>query len=93
VKLEDVAVLGVGMTRFGVYPERSENDLAREAGLAALDDAGIGFDQVDESFVGYLFSGPMTGVRAMNEFGLTRSSRRATPAVTPSWARWWAPPA
>ncbi len=40
MKLEDVAVLGVGMTRFGVYRDRSNIDLAREAGLAALRDAG-----------------------------------------------------
>jgi acetyl-CoA acetyltransferase len=71
VKLEDVAVLGVGMTRFGVFPERSNLDLAREAGLAALDDAGIGFGDVKEAYHGYIFSGAMTGTRAMKEFGLT----------------------
>ena len=71
VKLENVAVLGVGMTRFGVYRDRSNIDLAREAGLAALRDAGISFDDVGEAFVGYLGAMPMTGMRAMKEFGLT----------------------
>jgi acetyl-CoA acetyltransferase len=71
MKLENVAVLGVGMTRFGVYPERSNRDLAREAGLAALRDAGISFREVDEAFVGYLAGMPMTGIRAMKELGLT----------------------
>jgi acetyl-CoA acetyltransferase len=71
VKLDDVAVLGVGMTRFGVYPGRSDVDLAREAGLAALADAGISLREVDEAFVGYIFSPPMTGIQAMKEFGLT----------------------
>ncbi len=71
MKLEDVAVLGVGMTRFGVYRDRSNIDLAREAGLAALRDAGLSFKDVDEAFVGYLGAMPMTGVRAMKEFGLT----------------------
>ena len=71
MKLSDVAVLGVGMTRFGVYPERSEADLAREAGVAALRDAGLTFREVDEAFVGYLFAPPMTGIRSMKEFGLT----------------------
>jgi acetyl-CoA acetyltransferase len=71
VKLEDVAVLGVGTTRFGLYPDRSPADLAREAGLRALDDAGISFAEVDEAFVGYLFHPVMTGIRAMKEFGLT----------------------
>ena len=71
MKLENVAVLGVGMTRFGVYRDRSNIDLAREAGLAALRDAGISFKDVDEAFVGYLGAPPMTGIRAMKEFGLT----------------------
>jgi acetyl-CoA acetyltransferase len=69
--LEDVAVLGVGMTRFGVFPEKSNQDLAREAGLAALADAGVGFGDVEEAFTGYIFSGTMTGTKAMKEFGLT----------------------
>jgi len=71
VKLDDVAVLGVGMTRFGVFPGRSNAELAREAGLAALADAGISFREVGEAFVGYIFGGAMTGIRAMKEFGLT----------------------
>jgi acetyl-CoA acetyltransferase len=71
MKLENVAVLGVGMTRFGVYRDRSNIDLAREAGLAALRDAGISFKDVGESFVGYIAGMPMTGIRAMKEFGLT----------------------
>jgi acetyl-CoA acetyltransferase len=71
VALRDVAVLGVGTTRFGVFPERANADLAREAGLAALADAGLGFGDVGEAFVGYIFAGPMTGIKAMKEFGLT----------------------
>jgi acetyl-CoA acetyltransferase len=71
VKLENVAVLGVGMTRFGVYPDRSNQDLAREAGLAALHDGGITLRDVGESFVGYIGAQPMTGIRAMKELGLT----------------------
>jgi acetyl-CoA acetyltransferase len=64
-------VIGVGTTRFGVYPDRSNADLGREAGLAALSDAGIGFGEVGEAFVGYLFDGVMAGIKAMKEFGLT----------------------
>jgi len=47
MSLDDVVLLGVGMTRFKHWPDRTVNDLAREAGFAALDDAGITFDQVD----------------------------------------------
>ena len=71
MSLQDVAVLGVGTTRFGVFPDRSNADLGREAGLAALGDAGIGFGEVGEAFVGYLFDGVMAGIKTMTEFGLT----------------------
>jgi acetyl-CoA acetyltransferase len=71
VTLADVAVLGVGMVRFGRYPERSPLELARDAGLAALRDAGLRLPDVDEAYVGYLAADPMLGVRAMKEFGLT----------------------
>ena len=70
-RFDDVAVLGVGMVRFGLYPDRSNNELAREAGLAALADAGLSFREVGEAYAGYIFGTAMTGVRAMKEFGLT----------------------
>jgi acetyl-CoA acetyltransferase len=71
VKLEGVAVAGVGMVRFGRYPDRSGPDLAREAGLTALHDAGITLADVDEAFVGYIEPKAMLGVKAMKELGLT----------------------
>jgi acetyl-CoA acetyltransferase len=71
VKLENVAVAGVGMVRFGRYPDRSGADLARDAGLTALHDAGITLADVDEAFVGYVEPKSMLGVKAMKELGLT----------------------
>jgi acetyl-CoA acetyltransferase len=71
VKLENVAVLGVGTLRFGVHREKSALQLARAAGLAALRDAGIDLAKVDEAWVGYMDPAPMLGVRIMKEFGLT----------------------
>lgn len=35
-----VVVAGLGMTRFGKFPERNLKSLAREAVQAALEDAG-----------------------------------------------------
>jgi acetyl-CoA acetyltransferase len=71
VKLGNVAVLGVGQVRFGVHKTRSAIDLARDAGLLALADAGIDLRRVNEAFVGYLQPAPMLGIKAMKEFGLT----------------------
>jgi len=71
VKLENAAVLGVGQVRFGVHRTKSAIDLAREAGLLALRDAGIDLREVGEAFVGYLQPAAMVGIKAMKEFGLT----------------------
>jgi len=69
--VKDVAVLGVGMQRFGMWPDRSNTDLGREAGLAALRDAGLSFREVQAAYVGYIFAPVMSGTRTMKEFGLT----------------------
>ncbi len=70
-RLAGVAVAGAGMVRFGKYPALSVYDLARDAGLAALHDAGITLADVDEAFVGYVQPAAMIGVKAMKELGLT----------------------
>ncbi len=71
MKLEDVVVLGVGMCRFGVHRDTTLTELAREAGLKALEDAGLSFRDVGEAFVGYMQGLPMLGIKIMKEFGLT----------------------
>ena len=71
MRIEGAAVAGIGMVRFDQYPERSTAELARDAGLAALHDAGITLADVDEAFVGYLQPAAMIGIKAMKELGLT----------------------
>ena len=72
MSLRDVAVLGVGMARFGVHKGRSGAELAREAALAAFADAGgLTLRDVGEAFVGYIEPATMLGVKAMKELGLT----------------------
>jgi acetyl-CoA acetyltransferase len=59
----DVVVLGVGLHPFGRFPERMIDDLAREAALAALDDAGMTFREVEAGFLGRVGgTGPPVGV-------------------------------
>jgi acetyl-CoA acetyltransferase len=45
--MNKVAILGVGMIRFGMYPNRSVHELACEAGNAALDEAARALKDVD----------------------------------------------
>jgi acetyl-CoA acyltransferase len=66
-------VVGVGLTKFekpgtkpGDYP-----DWVREAGTAGLRDAGIGYDQVEQAYVGYVYGDSTAGQRAVYELGLT----------------------
>ncbi len=71
MRIEGVAVAGIGMVRFGKYPDRRGADLAREAGLAALHDAGMTLADIDEAFVGYIQPASLLGIKAMKELGLT----------------------
>ena len=50
--MRDVVILGVGMTRFGRFMDRSMQDLGREAIWNALDDANIPLKQIQVAYVG-----------------------------------------
>ncbi|GAA2022876.1 lipid-transfer protein [Catenulispora yoronensis] len=68
-----VYVVGVGMTKFE-KPETREwryFDMAREAGTAALGDAGVRYEQVEQVAAGYVFGPSTCGQRAAYELGLT----------------------
>lgn len=69
-----VYVVGVGLTKFE-KPGRREGwdypDMARESGTAALADAGITYDQVQQAYVGYCTGDSCSGHRAVYELGLT----------------------
>jgi acetyl-CoA acetyltransferase len=70
--MRDVAVLGVGMHRFGAYyGEKPNAEMGLAAGMDALRDAGLRFKDVQAAYVGHIFAPPMTGIRVMKEFGLT----------------------
>jgi acetyl-CoA C-acetyltransferase len=53
--MREVAVQGIGQTPVEEHWERSLRDLATEAGLAAMRDAGV--DRIDAVFVGNMLSG------------------------------------
>ncbi|WP_424213980.1 thiolase C-terminal domain-containing protein [Streptomyces sp. BI20] len=66
-------LVGVGMTPF-VKPESRDWqywDMAREAGAAALADAGVDYGLVEQAAVGYCFQASTAGQRAVYELGLT----------------------
>jgi len=68
--LEDVYVIGVGMHRISGAPT-PVRDMAYEAGINAMQDAGIEFDTVGALYNGYASGGMLTGVTVAKDFGLT----------------------
>lgn len=71
MRIDGAAVAGIGMVRFGRHTGTPVAHLARDAGLAALRDAGMTLADVDEAFVGYIQPAPLVGIKAMKELGLT----------------------
>jgi acetyl-CoA acetyltransferase len=64
--LDDLAILGVGSTRFGAYGgARTARDLGREAICDALSDADITPDMIDAAYVGTSVTGLLTGQESM----------------------------
>ena len=59
--MASVAVVGVGMSRFGRYPERSLIDMAVEAVREAIKDAGVKPAQVEACFFANALAGRLFG--------------------------------
>lgn len=59
--MQDVYVIGVGMTRFGKYPEETIKTLSRTAVLRACEHAGIEPRDIQMAAVGNAFQGIATG--------------------------------
>ena len=68
----DVYVAGVGMIPF-TKPGANEPypQMASKATLAALADAGIGYERVQQAYVGYVYGDSTAGQRAVYEVGMT----------------------
>jgi sterol carrier protein 2 len=67
-----VNVIGVGMTKFA-KPGASEDYhvMASKAAKAALADAGVKYEEVQQAYAGYVFGDSTCGQRAVYEVGLT----------------------
>jgi acetyl-CoA C-acetyltransferase len=57
--MRDVAVIGVGMQKWGELWEKSLRDIFTEAAVLAIDDAGV--DRIDSMYVGCMSSGLFVG--------------------------------
>jgi acetyl-CoA C-acetyltransferase len=59
--MRDVAVIGIGMTKFGELWDKSFRQLIAEAGAKAILDSGIEGKEIDAMYVGSMSSGRFVG--------------------------------
>jgi len=59
--MRDVAIIGIGMTKFGEIWEKSFRDLVAEAGAEAIHDAGIEGAEIDAMYIGGMSTGRFIG--------------------------------
>ena len=70
--MSDVYIVGIDMIRFGRYPDRTIPDLAAEAALLALDNAGLTIKDMQALYCGNLGQASgMVGQRMLAEIGQT----------------------
>jgi acetyl-CoA acetyltransferase len=71
VKLREVSVIGVGMSRFGKQPEISIADLAQGPILDSLEDAGVAGGKVQAAYCGSVFGGSCLGQKVLKGIGMS----------------------
>jgi acetyl-CoA acetyltransferase len=70
--MSDVVIAGVGMHPFGRYPDKDPDDIATEAILKALEDAGITYKNIELVLAGKVaFKKAGTGIDLMMKVGMT----------------------
>jgi acetyl-CoA C-acetyltransferase len=55
--MRDVAIIGVGCTKFGELWDKSFRDLFVEAGISAIEDAGVQGEDIDAIYLGNMSAG------------------------------------
>lgn len=67
--MREVAVIGVGLTKFGRFPEKNIIDLGVGAILQALGD--VNFREIEAAFCGCVFGGMVPGNNILAQVGMT----------------------
>jgi acetyl-CoA C-acetyltransferase len=79
--MRDVAIVGVGLSKFGERWESGLKELMAEAGLMALEDANVSSDEVDMIFGGIMAPGRFTGQEHVAALMADQLGFRNVPAV------------
>lgn len=68
-KMREVCIVGVGLHKFGRWPDKDVSDMGREAIQAALEDAGASFKDIEAGFCGRVRDVTGTGQEVFGEIG------------------------
>lgn len=68
-KMREVCIIGIGLHKFGRWPDKSPGDLARVAIKEALDDAGVPFKDIEAGWSGRVNNITGTGQAVFSEMG------------------------
>lgn len=77
--MRDVAVIGVGMTKWGELWEKSLRTIFVETALLAIEDAGV--DKIDSMYVGCMSSGLFAGQEHIGSLFADYLGRKPVPAT------------
>ncbi|MFH1243226.1 MAG: thiolase family protein [Pseudomonadota bacterium] len=69
--MRDVFVIGIGMVRFGKFPDIWVEELGRKAILAAIKDSGVDPRRVPVAYCGHSHQGRVAGQRALKQAGIS----------------------
>jgi benzoylsuccinyl-CoA thiolase BbsB subunit len=69
--MREVAIIGVGSTVFGKFPEKLPYELGAEAAWAAVQDAGIRPKDLQFAYCANLYGGMVIGQAVLGEIGVT----------------------
>ncbi len=70
-QMREVVVAGIGLTKFGFYPELESYDLGAEVIFKVLKDAEMEWKDIQAAFCGSVYQGTGSGHQAIKEVGLT----------------------
>ena len=70
-KMREVVAAGIGLTKWGIYPDQEVYDLGSEAIFNALDDSEMAWSDIQAAFCGSVYQGTGSGHQAIREIGLT----------------------
>lgn len=71
MKEKEIVIIGCGMHKFGRFPDKPYADIGRDAIKMALQDAGIGWKDIQAAYCSTMYLPATSGTRIMRPLGAT----------------------